>query len=1395
MHLCRTALLVFVGSIVSAPLMAQDDDLAYGLLREAGSEQSPIGVDEDLSFVWDARDGGEPQQIRWRGELLIRNATAYTFHVFLQGEAEVRLDGAVVVSGAAGEPQWVSGDPISLDFGFRPIEVTYRLPAVGGRLHVFWSSDRFPLEPLPPHLLFRAEEDVAPETDERLDAVARGRALFDASRCDRCHRDSEQPLSLPGPALTHLATGLNANWLRDKLLHQHAEAETSRMPAFGLNEADVDALAAFLMDASQPAELPEVPAIDVDPKNPPPEGDLLLNSVGCLACHRVGELGDPGLYGGGDLSRIGSRRTREWIYSKLTDSNRLNPQARMPEAKLTEVERVQLAETLSGFRADDDQPFVDPAPADSALIERGRALFAAARCAACHDLPGQTVDLTGVPSLASISTTNDVEWSKSCLAKTPDRERLRPSYPHVDREALRAALGAGQAAAFAREDEYRLGRLILRRKNCLSCHERGRGTGIVATAGRVARTDPRLAGQSQALIPPNLTAAGDKLLDAALAEAITGQSKSRRMPWLRVRMPRYEHAPEEQQALLSYLIGHDRIPNAAPQTLGVDADAEPDAQTLLTARALVGAGGFSCIACHEFGDYVPPNVAIATHGSDLLGLKSRMRPEFFLRWTRSPLRIVPGMEMPSYERPVPGILDGDVDTQLAALWHALNDPEFTVPTNPTAVEQLLVVPEGTPPRIVRDVFTVSPANGGGYVPRALGIGFDNGHSLLFDLDRATVRDWAIGEFARQRTQGKSWFWDLAGVTVTEGFDEAPGFVLLHDQDEKWVPLDAFDDGRAAHLKEYRVTKRDERDVVLVRYDVAVQIDGETHTIRVTDEFCAMPSEESGVTGVLRSITAENVPEGRRLAVLRPAVDPGEFRVFAGPRPVDTAPVWQAVAEGKLAGPFVRSEDGVQRRTIVYDSAVSQPVRESPPIDVVPTSDTPITTAAGFDGARLKLPAAIMPTAFAWTDDGTLVFTSLKGHVYSAHDSDGDGIEDSLTVVEEGLAAPFGVLPDGEDLLVLHKPELLRLRDTDGDGRTDERIVAADGWGYTHDYHDWSTGPLRDADGNLYIATSSDYTHKTEDAPGRWRGKVLRVSTSGTIEPIAHELRYPIGFALDHKGRIFASDQQGVANTFNEINHIQPGGRYGVKSRGDPTEGTEENRAAVQLPHPWTRSVNGIFFIPQLPNDHPLSDFAGHGIGCEYNGRFLIRFSLDDVDGELQGAAYELTETTWESDESTFLGPICGAVSPEGDLYIGSIFDSGWLGGRNTGEIVRLRPNGEPLPNGMREVRAVPGGFEIEFLRPVDAASAAEPANYEISGYTRVWQGSYATPDSGRYAAEVSQAVVSDDATRVRLTVDDLRASFVYDIVCGVSDSSGERLKPDTAYYTMNQVPEVRQVTR
>jgi hypothetical protein len=71
-----------------------------------------------------------------------------------------------------------------------------------------------------------------------------------------------------------------------------------------------------------------------------------------------------------------------------------------------------------------------------------------------------------------------------------------------------------------------------------------------------------------------------------------------------------------------------------------------------------------------------------------------------------------------------------------------------------------------------------------------------------------------------------------------------------------------------------------------------------------------------------------------------------------------------------------------------------------------SSPEQVTSLPGFEGRRLPIDTAIMPTAMTWLADGRLAFTSLRGQVWIADDQDKDGSPDALTLFAEGLAAPM-----------------------------------------------------------------------------------------------------------------------------------------------------------------------------------------------------------------------------------------------------------------------------------------------------------------------------------------------------------------------------------------------------
>jgi mono/diheme cytochrome c family protein len=1486
MHFHRIGIAIVL--LVAPTAFAQnddDDEQPPGLRARYQSGAAIVErVDPDVAFVWgdaapDERLPAGTFTARWDGSLLLRIQDTYRFHAFMQGRVVWKVGGQIVLEGEADQPRWISGPEIALSFGDQPFELSFARTGDAAQIKLYWSSTEFPLEPVPYHALFQTKP--SPE----LTLVERGRIQFDAFRCANCHggaRDEEHATRderrFPAPSLNHVGVGTKQEWLVDKLMHEPVPG-AGRMPHFRFRRDEAAAIVAALLAKAAPVDLTATPkpkeserAKDIQ------AGGTLVRSVGCLACHTWNSLGEATPFGGGSLDDVANHRSAEWLTTWLTDPARLNPAHRMPVFTLTEKERSQivlalqspLAPALRGEWTEKD---------DSERIARGRKLIESSRCAACHELPGTQPDVAAVNSL----TRADVNWTKGCTdASQPVAHQ--PRFPQVDVKAMRAYVTSwqGREPTVPALDSDRLtrdsraGRRVLERKNCLGCHDRDDVRGISKHAAAMAQADASLNGLHMTLIPPRLNAVGDRMQDEALATAIQGEQKSRRLDWLRVRMPKFPHTPVEQAALVAHLIGHDRIPerptekplthspdhrNGGARRGGRttrDSDSKPDPQRLLAGRELLGGKGFSCVACHAVKDYTPKVTALGTRGSNLFLIGQRMRTDYFFRWTRAPLRVMPGVEMPNYQRPHEFILPGKLDEQLTAIWEALNDPNLTAPTNPAVVEQLLTVNNGERPRIVRDVFTVPGGKEGETVARSFAIGLDNGHSMLFDLDTGSLRGWTLGDFARQRCEGKRWYWDLEGTVLAAKFDPRPEILFVDSTtgevaspETGWQYelrlLSQFNDGFHCQL---HLSKGEA-----------------THEAKVT----VIVSTTKDSAGWERRITVFN-PKGSTLVPWHRGAKPEVLHETASlhPRIIRTAgakdpPAPLPANARPFAAEDVDSKHPLYDRyamTLGYHSSLHRVEAASPNPAAPPLVSAPdrITSVPGFRGERLLLPRSIMPTAMTFDDQSRMIFTSLKGHVFRVEAGDSHPLRNAsstapgsvsprtskrddeirgLTTLADGLAAPFGVLWNGREtagefqgrdcLIVSHKPELLVLYLPEKSNELYKRRVLATGWGLTDDYHDWTCGIARDSTGNLFIGLASDYTFKNRPKEkSKWRGDILRIDPAGTIESIARGLRYPTGLAVDDRDRLFVTDQQGVQNTFNELNCIQSGHRYGVPSRHEPEPDAPADPPAVQIPHPWTRSVNGIVFVAgksRVPSvesrepekkpgstthssaaldsrPSPLDSIAEQFLGCEYNNNMLVRMSVQDVDGVVQGAVYPFSKPMAESaplsadaakrpmpqDASSFIGPICLAISPAGEIYVGGFQDGGWAGGLNMGDIVKLTPDGA-LPNGIREIRATPSGFDIGFFHPVDPKRAAQTSQYKISGYTRVWKGDYATPDSGHHTGEVKSAELGDDGRRVSLVVGGLKPGHVYDVSVGEIGTGDKRnLWPAMGHYTLHRIP-------
>jgi len=290
------------------------------------------------------------------------------------------------------------------------------------------------------------------------------------------------------------------------------------------------------------------------------------------------------------------------------------------------------------------------------------------------------------------------------------------------------------------------------------------------------------------------------------------------------------------------------------------------------------------------------------------------------------------------------------------------------------------------------------------------------------------------------------------------------------------------------------------------------------------------------------------------------------------------------------------------------------------------------------------------------------------------------------------------------------------------------------------------------------------------------------------------------------GDLFVTDNQGNYNPFNELNHVRPGAHFGFintidrESKASPPPLTSP---AINIPHPWTRSVNGVCLLKTpsaLGASSLFGPFEGHILGCEFDTRRLVRMTLEKIGDIYQGAVYpfslerneEVGSETQPTRQPTFIGPIVAGVSPRGDVYVGCLRDSGWGGSNNIGGLVRLHPMIDQLPTGIAEVQAQPHGFRILFTKPIDSSRAILPTSYVIGSYRRISTPDYGGPDVDRRIEKPLAVRVSDDGRIVELDLAEMRTGFVYEFHLrnlAMQESSGiSTFFPAEAYYTLNVVP-------
>ncbi len=388
---------------------------------------------------------------------------------------------------------------------------------------------------------------------------------------------------------------------------------------------------------------------------------------------------------------------------------------------------------------------------------------------------------------------------------------------------------------------------------------------------------------------------------------------------------------------------------------------------------------------------------------------------------------------------------------------------------------------------------------------------------------------------------------------------------------------------------------------------------------------------------------------------------------------------------------------------------------------------------------------------------------------------------------DGLHEPLGIWAErADEVFVVQRTEVTRLRDRDRDGVADDYEALAQPWKVSGGHHEYAFGLVRDRAGAFYVSKCA-----LGGADSTYLGWALRIDAKGGVEPWASGLRCPNGVGMDPKLGLFITDNQGEYVATGKVFHAARGDFFGhptsLRSNpavrapaGEPAIGVLDARrkeAAVLLPYgPLGQSPTQPLFDTTGGKFGP---FAGQMFLGDQTTSVVMRVALEKVDGVVQGAVFPF-RSGFQSGNNRV------AFAPDGSLWVGQT-DRGWgaTGGKEFG-LQRVVWTGK-TPMEIHSVQLTPKGFDLTFTRPVDRAGAADPRRYSVQHFYYPYDKTYGVGQAGHTPAPPTAVTVSKDGRRVSLALPAvIGGGRIYELRAeGLRAADGDPLLHPVAYYTVN----------
>jgi Glucose / Sorbosone dehydrogenase len=442
-------------------------------------------------------------------------------------------------------------------------------------------------------------------------------------------------------------------------------------------------------------------------------------------------------------------------------------------------------------------------------------------------------------------------------------------------------------------------------------------------------------------------------------------------------------------------------------------------------------------------------------------------------------------------------------------------------------------------------------------------------------------------------------------------------------------------------------------------------------------------------------------------------------------------------------------------------------------------------------------------------DGKLLACTRRGEVWLVTNPTAtDPKQVKFTRYAQGLHEALGMwVQDDKTTYVVHRPELTKMIDENGDGLADRFETVCDQWGVSGDYHEFAFGPARAKDGSFFITLNVGFGGGHQ-AKSPWRGWCVRVDPkTGVMEPWSYGLRSPNGVTVSPDGDVFYCDNQGEWVATNKMHQLKKGQFYGhqaglkwVKNSpfaanasdkvtfgmmydGQPAPGKQSptGRPAIDPPciwFPYGRMGQSVT-EPVWDTTGKFGPFNGQCFVGDQTRSTVMRVALEKVNGVYQGAAFP-----FRAGLQCGVNRIC--FGPDGSMYVGQT-NRGWgsVGGKPYG-LQRINFTGV-VPFEVQTIMVTKDGFDLTFTKPITNDVTAK--NFGLKSFTYVYTSQYGYPETDTQPETVEYVGISPDKKTVSVKVNGRRGGRVYEwALNNFKAADDEDLVHLDAYYTLNEIP-------